>query len=40
MQKNGKDKEVSSDKPFDAKIAGCNSDVELTNSVHVKLKEK
>ncbi|XWS40772.1 hypothetical protein CRYUN_Cryun17cG0024300 [Craigia yunnanensis] len=40
QKKNGKGKKVSFDKPFDAKIAGCNSDVELTNSSHVKLKEK
>ncbi|XVF16465.1 hypothetical protein REPUB_Repub10bG0033100 [Reevesia pubescens] len=37
MQKsNGKGKKVSSDKP----IAGCNANVELTNSNNVKLKEK
>ncbi|XVE67972.1 hypothetical protein DITRI_Ditri09bG0030800 [Diplodiscus trichospermus] len=40
QKKNVKGKKVSFDKPYDADIAGCNADVEFTNSDHVKRKEK
>ncbi|XP_007031407.2 PREDICTED: DNA repair protein UVH3 [Theobroma cacao] len=39
QKNNAKGRKVSSDKPYDANIVGCNA-VELTNSDHVNLKEK